>query len=143
MIYVFAKKSARYYRKDIQIEGAKEWKQFGKVGTSGVYNLVRDNPIIVPVGTVTSQAGIRCIKSVFTFANKKGKGNHPTQKPLELYKFLIERYSKEGDTVLDPTAGSFTSGVACKELNRNYIGMELHEEFYKKGLTLLTNDTIH
>lgn len=142
MIYVFAKKSARYYRKDIEVEGAKEWKQFGKPkAKESVYGLLRENEVVRTVGEVTSKAGIRCIKSVFEFANKKGKNNHPTQKPLELYKFLIERYSKEGDVVLDPTAGSFTSGVASQELNRKYIGMEKDEEFYKKGVLKMENKT--
>jgi site-specific DNA-methyltransferase (adenine-specific) len=137
-IYVFAKKGATYYRKDIDVEGAKEWKQFGKPkAEESCYSLLRENPVVRKVGEITSQAGKRCIKSIFQFPNKKGKGNHPTAKPLDLYKFLIERYSKEGDTVLDPTAGSFTSGLASKELNRNYIGIEMDEEFYKKGVALL------
>lgn len=135
LIYVFAKKGATYYRKDIDVEGAKEWKQFGKPKTKGCYNLLRENEVVRPVGEVTSKEGKRCIKSVFQFANKKG--NHPTAKPVDLYKFLIERYSKEGDTVLDPTAGSFNSGLAAKELNRKYIGIEMSEDFYKKGVELL------
>ena len=83
----------------------------------------------------------KCVKSVFEFENKKAKGRHPTEKPVELYKFLIERYSKEGDTILDPTAGSFNSGVAAKELNRNYIGIELNKEFYEKGVELLKSSS--
>jgi DNA modification methylase len=134
-IYVFAKKGARYNRIDIDVEGAKEWKQFGKVGVSGVYDLVRENPVIRPVGTITSKAGVRCVKSVITIENKKGKGNHPTQKPADLYAWLIERYSKEGDTILDPTAGSFTSIFTAHKLNRNAIGIEKDATFYQKGLT--------
>jgi site-specific DNA-methyltransferase (adenine-specific) len=134
-IYVFAKKGARYNRVDMEVEGAKEWKQFGKVGVSGVYDLVRENPVIPPVGTITSKAGVRCVKSVITIANKKGKGNHPTQKPEDLYRWLIERYSKEGDTILDPTAGSFTSVFTAHKLNRNGIGIEKDDGFYEKALT--------
>jgi site-specific DNA-methyltransferase (adenine-specific) len=70
-------------------------------------------------------------------SNKKGKGNHPTAKPVDLYKWLIERYSKEGDTILDPTAGSFASAVAAKELNRKYIGIELNKEYFEKAKQLL------
>lgn len=141
MMYVFSKKGATYYRKDIEVEGAREWKQFGKPKTDAVYNVVRDNPVIRKSGEVTSKEGIRCVKSVIAFTNKKCKGKHPTEKPLELYKFLIERYSKEGDMVLDPTAGSFNSGLACKELNREYIGIEMDEEFYNKGIRLLQDET--
>jgi DNA modification methylase len=76
-----------------------------------------------------------CVKSVITIANKKGKGNHPTQKPEDLYQWLIERYSKEGDTILDPTAGSFTSVFTAHKLNRNAIGIEKDDVFYEKALT--------
>ena len=136
-IYIFAKKGATYYRKDVEVEGAREWKQFGKPKTNAVYSVVRENQVIRDAGKVTSKAGIRCIKSIIEFINIKTKGRHPTQKPLDLYKFLIERYSKEGETVLDATAGSFTSGLACKELNRKYIGIELNKDFYEKGVKLL------
>ena len=133
-IYVFAKKGATYYRKDVEVEGAKEWKQFGKVGVSGVYDLVRENPVVRPVGTITSKEGIRCVKSVITMPNKKGKGNHPTQKPDDLYAWLIERYSKEGNTILDPTAGSFASVFTAQKLKRNAIGIEKDDKFYEKAM---------
>jgi len=79
----------------------------------------------------------RCVKSVITTANKKGKGKHPTQKPDELYKWLIERYSKPGDTILDPTAGSFASCFTAKELGRQSIGIEMNDTFYQKALNLV------
>ena len=56
---------------------------------------------------------------------------HPTEKPLALYKFLIERYCPVGGTVLDPTFGSGNSGMAAKELGRKYIGIEKDETFFK------------
>ena len=56
--------------------------------------------------------------------------SHPTAKSVTLYKWLISRYSNEGDTVLDPTAGSFNSGRAAIELNRSYIGIEKDTTFY-------------
>ena len=132
-IYVFAKKGATYNRIDIEVEGAKEWKQFGKPNVSGVYNVIRENPVIQSVGTITSKAGKRCVKSVVEIANKKGKGNHPTQKPEDLYAWLIERYSKEGDTILDPTAGSFTSVFTAEKMGRIGIGIEKDEAFYSKA----------
>lgn len=55
---------------------------------------------------------------------------HPTQKPVELMEYLIKTYSNEGDTILDFTMGSGTTGVACKNLNRNFIGIELDEEYF-------------
>ena len=54
---------------------------------------------------------------------------HPTQKPLELIKRIINNYSQEGDTVLDCFLGSGTTGVACKHLKRNFIGIEISEKY--------------
>lgn len=55
---------------------------------------------------------------------------HPTQKPIELLKYLIETYTSEGETVLDFTMGSGSTGVAAKQLNRDFIGIELDEEYF-------------
>ena len=55
---------------------------------------------------------------------------HPTQKPLELMEYLVKTYSNENDLVLDFTMGSGTTGVACKKLNRNFIGIELDEKYF-------------
>lgn len=55
---------------------------------------------------------------------------HPTEKPVELMKELITVHSKAGDVVLDPFMGSGTTGVACKSLNRDFIGMEIDEKYY-------------
>jgi len=57
------------------------------------------------------------------------KNHHPTVKPVHLMAWLIRLVSKEGDTVLDPFTGSGTTGVACKKLGRNFIGMELSKEY--------------
>ncbi len=62
-------------------------------------------------------------------ANQKGKV-HPTQKPVALMEYLIKTYTNENETVLDFTMGSGTTGVACKNLNRNFIGIELDENYF-------------
>ena len=80
-----------------------------------------------------SRKGIRCVKSVIECSNKRMSGKHPTEKPIELYKWLIERYCPINGTLLDPTAGSFNSCIAGYELNRNCIGIEKDEKFYKKA----------
>lgn len=59
------------------------------------------------------------------------RGLHPTQKPVSLMEYLIKTYTNEGDTVLDFTMGSGTTGVACKNLNRNFIGIELDPEYFE------------
>lgn len=56
---------------------------------------------------------------------------HPTQKPVELLEYLIKTYTNEGDTVLDFTMGSGSTGVACLNTNRNFIGIELDNKYYE------------
>ena len=55
---------------------------------------------------------------------------HPTQKPLALMKWVIETYTNEGDTILDPFMGSGTTGVACVQTGRNFIGCEIDPDYY-------------
>ena len=62
---------------------------------------------------------------------KDNDGYHPTQKPVALLEDLIQTYSNEGNTVLDFTMGSGSTGVACVNLKRNFIGIELKEEYFK------------
>ena len=59
------------------------------------------------------------------------KGDHPTQKPIELMRRLIQIHTKEGDTILDPFMGSGTTGVASVQLNRNFIGYEISPDYFK------------
>jgi len=68
-----------------------------------------------------------------TRGNSKGKYKqlHPTQKPLELLKYLVKTYTNENDWVLDNTCGSNTTGIACYDLNRNYIGIEKDIDIYE------------
>lgn len=61
--------------------------------------------------------------------NRNGK-LHPTQKPVELLEYLIKTYSNEGDVVLDNCMGSGSTGVAAKNTNRSFIGIELNKEYY-------------
>ena len=55
---------------------------------------------------------------------------HPTQKPISLMEYLVKTYTNESDTVLDFTMGSGSTGVACKNLNRNFIGIELNQKYF-------------
>ena len=75
------------------------------------------------------QKGTNYPKMIIEFPNDL-LGLHPTQKPLALMEYLIKTYTNEGDTVLDFTMGSGTTGVACKNLNRNFIGIELDEKYF-------------
>lgn len=61
----------------------------------------------------------------------EGKTVHPTQKPVALMEYLIKTYTNPGDTVLDNCMGSGTTGVACKNTGRNFIGIEKDEEYFR------------
>ena len=67
-------------------------------------------------------------KSILKYDRENGL--HPTQKPLELMKYLIKTYSNKDDVVMDNCMGSNTTGLACKELNRQYIGIEKDKKYY-------------
>lgn len=71
-------------------------------------------------------------RSVLKFAKDIQKSAlHPTQKPVALMEYLIKTYTNEGETVLDNCMGSGTTGVACKNLNRNFIGIELDKKYFE------------
>ena len=70
-------------------------------------------------------------KNIFTFSNAGGIKVHPTQKPIPLLEYLIKTYTLEGETVLDFTMGSGSTGVACKNLNRKFIGIEKDEKYFE------------
>ena len=78
----------------------------------------RDNP-----------EGSRYPKTILKF--KQEKGLHPTQKPVELMRYLIRTYSNKNDLILDNTMGSGTTGVACVLENRKFIGIEKDETYFK------------
>ena len=60
-----------------------------------------------------------------------GKNLHDTEKPVELMEILIKNSSKENDVVLDPFMGIGSTGIACKKLNRNFIGIEINEKYFE------------
>lgn len=70
-------------------------------------------------------------KSILTISNANQRNRfHPTQKPIPLLEYLVKTYTQENETVLDFTMGSGTTGVACKNLNRNFIGIELDDKYF-------------
>ncbi len=86
---------------------------------------------------VTINKGVRYPRSVLRFADQRDMGLHPTQKPIGLMKWLINTFTRPGEYVLDPTAGSASTGVACIETGRNFIGFERDPEFFRRATTRL------
>jgi len=132
MCYVFSKEGAYYKRVDIS-GNFKKWEH----KSDGV---IKSNTYKSPDGgydikqtTPEGGDGKRCVLSVIHNPSSHSKDGHPTEKPIELYKFLIERYCPLGGTVLDPTFGSCNSGRAAEALGRNYIGIEKDKGFYDKA----------
>jgi DNA modification methylase len=81
--------------------------------------------------------GFRYPKQVIKFPVVERDTLHPTQKPVELFEYLIKTYTNPGDTVLDNCAGSGTTGVACKNTGRNYILIEKDPTYYQTILNRL------
>lgn len=83
--------------------------------------------------------GTRYPKTVLRF--KQDKGLHPTQKPVALMEYLIKTYTNENETVLDFTMGSGTTGVACVNTNRKFIGAELDKDYYEASIKRIKQAT--
>ena len=80
--------------------------------------------------TFNLQDNSKIMSNVLEF-KKEYKRYHPTQKPVELLEYLIKTYTNENDLVLDNCMGSGSTGVACKNLNRNFIGIELDKNYFE------------
>jgi len=80
---------------------------------------------------VKNDSGLRYPRSVQYFKTAESEGKfHPTQKPVDLFRWLVRTYSNEGDTILDPCMGGGTTGIASQLENRNFIGIERDKEYF-------------
>ena len=118
---------------------------FTKGGEKTIYNaqmVLRDKPIKgggMSKGETTDNQNLKALKKTYTHKNpttliqfnKIRKGSlHPTQKPVALMEYLIKTYTNESETVLDFTMGSGTTGVAAKNLDRKFIGIERDDNYF-------------
>jgi len=124
---------------------------FSKTGKQPKYNpqmIKRDKPITkggnkqstaIPIaqtnaansfGTSNKVYDLKYPTSQIKFSSRVGRGLHPTQKPVALMEYMIKTYTNEGETVLDFTMGSGTTGVACVNLGRSFIGIEMDENYF-------------
>ncbi len=88
--------------------------------------MVNFNPV-QPASVVEEDEPVTMFESTKVFI---GKRNHQTEKPQDILEFFLKYWSDEGDTILDPTMGSGSTGVACKKLNRKFIGFELTPKIF-------------
>ena len=89
---------------------------------------------------VKNDTGLRYPRSVIYFKTAEGEGKyHPTQKPVSLYEYLVCTFSNENDTVLDPCMGGGTTGIACVNSSRNFIGIEREEKYFKIAQDRINN----
>jgi site-specific DNA-methyltransferase (adenine-specific) len=117
----------------VNYNAIKQPRSGGGVGTVGREPTVRATDTRSVYGTHKARyrntpEELRVPRSIQRFDVEKGQ--HPTQKPVSLMKYMIETYTDEGQTVLDFTMGSGTTGVACISASRNFIGFELDDEYF-------------
>ena len=128
LVYCFAKKTPEYdvsshkeYEEDNRIGQTHKVETYGLGGNKRISNnKMYKDPL--PTSDITPSSWCE-------FKNDEGI-NHRTAKPVKLMEFLLKYWTKEGDTICDPTAGSGSMGVACKNMNRKFIGIEKDKEIY-------------
>ncbi len=118
-IIVFSKKQPTYNPQGLK---AIEPRSITRTNKGGIYGEQAG------VGSMQKFTGYP--SNIIKFKSQNGE-LHPTQKPVDLMEYLIKTYTNENETVLDFTMGSGTTGVACKNLNRNFIGIEKDETYFK------------
>jgi site-specific DNA-methyltransferase (adenine-specific) len=150
IISIFSNKTHNYYPQKYKVLGiedvmqlnkkqminlfeTKEYDRYGKIDNRKTIN----NPITNKdhIGNKLKRIrnaddGYRNPKSVLKINKEINTNTHPTQKPIPLLEYLIKTYTNEGDTVLDFTMGSGSTGVACKNINRNFIGIEMGKNYF-------------
>ena len=122
-IVVFSKKPHFYNPQMVKRDKVKKSKNYG---TGESFGGTREKEDKVYTYTHTYP------KSIIEFSNARQKGKvHPTQKPVALLEYLIKTYTNKGETILDNTMGSGSTGVAAINLNRKFIGYELDDEYFE------------
>ena len=109
-------------------------KSYGE-GKKNVYGSISD------VKLINVDKKYKLPDSILTISkgNNRIKKAHPTQKPVELLEYLIKTYSNESNLVLDFTMGSGSTGVACKNLNRRFIGIEKDDKYFEIAKNRIEN----
>ena len=110
-------------------QGVKPLNKLKKNGKNAVGKIGKEHKSSIKEGNIYLQEKTGYPNVVLKF-NRDRNTKHPTQKPVELMEYLIKTYTNEGETVLDFTMGSGSTGVACKNINRNFIGIEQDQKYF-------------
>ena len=138
IISVFYKKQPTYNKQMIErSEGGKKRNKTSKnFNNNNVTSIINGNLSSKSLGEVFYPK-LKNPSSVLKY--NKQVGLHPTQKPLELMEYLINTYTNEGETVLDFTMGSGSTGVAAKNTKRNFIGIEMDDKYFDIATERINN----
>ena len=134
LIYVFYEKLPFYNKAKHTYKWDKS--QSKSVVRDSAYGKIETTDLVLGEDNAQSRYDPPLPVSILQFKSVKGK--HKTEKPISLLEWILDYYSKEGDTILDPTMGCGSTGVACKNLNREFVGIELNEDFFAIALERLT-----
>jgi site-specific DNA-methyltransferase (adenine-specific) len=132
-VLVFGKGTVKYNQQKQERVGSRKGKVTKTVDSgrkNSVYGTQRG-------GKELEVPELRTPRSIQRFTRERGL--HPTQKPVALFEYLIKTYTNEGEMVLDNTMGSGTTGVACKNLGRKFIGIELDPTYFKIAKNRIEN----
>ena len=105
--------------------------------TRGIICWDKEQPFPKFSGWEMAFKSFNCVSKIYKFRNqnykRRGGKIHPTQKPIELYGWLLKNYAKKGDKILDTHLGSGSIAVACYEMAYDFVGIEIDEEYYNKA----------
>jgi site-specific DNA-methyltransferase (adenine-specific) len=139
-ILVFGKLSVKYYPQ--KVEG-KPFNRGMRKNNNGIVTEVY-NKVPNASKEIINVSGLRNPRTVQYFKTAEAEGKfHPTQKPVALLEYLIKTYTLEGETVLDFTMGSGSTGVACVNTNRNFIGMELEKKYFDIATSRINDSSLN
>jgi len=133
---VFSKKQHRYYP---QMWYSTPYKTNGGNRGNEIEMLAGSSSVSKVRATTDHSDGSRYPMSIIG-CSRDGDTFHPTQKPVDLIRYLIRTYTNEGDTILDNCMGSGTTAIACIREKRNFIGFEMDEEYYRKACQRIENE---
>lgn len=132
-ILIFSYGSTKFYPQKTQGHRPANFARNTETGTT--YNMAQ--PTAYEGGNTDRYPTTVLHYSVVNNDGSHGEKLHPSQKPVDLLKYLIESYSQPNDTILDFTAGSGSTGVAALETGRNFVGIEKDETFCKRAVDRL------